>query len=500
MLWIVVGLAVVAYGITLWGGFVYDDLGVIVYNAKAHTPSTWGQLWTKGYWELTPDHLYRPLVLQSFALQWWMAAGVAWPFHLVNILLHALVAAGVAKLGNRLAGARAGWIAGLIFAIHPVHVEVAANIVGRAELFCTGGFVVGLLLLLDRPLTVFRGVFISMCMLIALLSKEQGLLMPFVLILAWHFQTERHPQDAHEKRSLRITFVGVAYLFCAYVFFREIYLNLKMTIEPSQLAWERNPVAHAIGLSRALLPITVLGHYLELLIFPWRMSIDYGGAVVGDRIRFSDPSFILGCVGLLAGIAGLVWFWRKRLQAELFCLLSMGLFYSVISNSVFVIGTTVAERLLYLPSVFWCLLLGMGLARLPRRVAMSVVIAGVLLGSAGTILHAYQWNDSERVLRYSLKFQPRSSNVREGLVRRLLEKGDLRQAEEIISEGRRLIPQDPVMWLLSADVALGLNQPDRADGYVDMAFKLDKSPLISDYRNRIASWRTNSRGATRPAR
>src|SRR4029077_15573998 len=76
--------------------------------------------------------LYRPLTIATYVLDWRTGA-VAW-FHAVNLLWHAGASAALAMLARRLSGERAAWVAGLLLAVHPVHVEAVANIVGRAEL------------------------------------------------------------------------------------------------------------------------------------------------------------------------------------------------------------------------------------------------------------------------------------------------------------------------------------------------------------------------------
>ena len=76
---------------------------------------------------------------------------------------------------------------GILFAVHPVHVEAVANVVGHSELLCTG-FVLGAV-----PLTL-EGVAIGFspwsalaslhCALLAAISKEQGFVTPALLLVA----------------------------------------------------------------------------------------------------------------------------------------------------------------------------------------------------------------------------------------------------------------------------------------------------------------------------
>src|SRR2546428_3103030 len=112
--------------------FAMDDLYVIVFNPLVHSASGIWRAFGAPYWP--PDYggkMYRPLVVATFGLDR-LADGSAW-FHAVNVLCHGAAAVVAAALARRWAGARGALVAGVVFAVHPVHVEAVANVVGRAE-------------------------------------------------------------------------------------------------------------------------------------------------------------------------------------------------------------------------------------------------------------------------------------------------------------------------------------------------------------------------------
>ncbi len=182
------GLAIFLYAVTIRGTYVYDDLAIIRDDPRVHQPSLWKELWTKDYFDGGVDNLYRPIVSSSYALQWFIHGDRPWLFHAVNILLHALACALVAEFTRRVLGAwprapAAATCAGLLFAVHPVHVEAVANIVGRAELACTAAIFAALVILCLRPMTYPR-MFVAVAFgVIALLCKEQGILQPLIWFL-----------------------------------------------------------------------------------------------------------------------------------------------------------------------------------------------------------------------------------------------------------------------------------------------------------------------------
>src|SRR5438105_9437983 len=111
-----------------------DDLYIVVWNPLVHSIQGMWRGFAAPYWP--PDlggQMYRPLPLASFAMGW--AIGGAHPllFHTINLLWHAVVAVSVAALTRRLADMTAAFVAGLIFAVHPVHVEAVAHVVGLGE-------------------------------------------------------------------------------------------------------------------------------------------------------------------------------------------------------------------------------------------------------------------------------------------------------------------------------------------------------------------------------
>jgi len=130
---VVAACAVAAYLGALWNRWALDDIPIIYFNPLVHAPTGIWRAFVSPYWprELSGE-LYRPLAIATYALDW-QVGRVAW-FHAVNLMWHAAASVGVAALARRWSGDRAALVAGLLFAVHPVHVEGVANIVGRAEL------------------------------------------------------------------------------------------------------------------------------------------------------------------------------------------------------------------------------------------------------------------------------------------------------------------------------------------------------------------------------
>ncbi len=195
--WMMLLIALAAIGVyanSISNGFALDDTAIVKNNPHV-IDLEWSTIWSDNYWKKTnglqPDTLYRPLTLWSYLANQYFTPGVPWPFHLVNVLLHAVVSVLMAVLAWRLLANRAmAFVAGLLFAVHPLHTEVVANTVGRAELFAALFTVLALLYFLPpfplheetvptrRPL--WHGLLVAVFFFAAILSKET----PVSLILA----------------------------------------------------------------------------------------------------------------------------------------------------------------------------------------------------------------------------------------------------------------------------------------------------------------------------
>lgn len=80
---------------------------------------------------------YRPLCVLSFRLNHWLSGFNPFGFHLTNVLLHVLATGLVLATSRTLLPARCPLLAAALFAVHPVHVEAVAGVVGRADVLAS---------------------------------------------------------------------------------------------------------------------------------------------------------------------------------------------------------------------------------------------------------------------------------------------------------------------------------------------------------------------------
>jgi protein O-mannosyl-transferase len=122
-------LTMAAYLPAFNAGFIWDDDSYVTDNLTLSQPGGLKRIWTE--FEATPQ--YYPMVFTTFWIEtrlWGNGGSSAAGFHALNILLHAVGAILLWRLLTRLKIPGA-WLAGLLFAVHPVQVESVAWITER---------------------------------------------------------------------------------------------------------------------------------------------------------------------------------------------------------------------------------------------------------------------------------------------------------------------------------------------------------------------------------
>ena len=133
--WLVAMLAVAASISGITNGFAFDDVHIIVDNERVHSLSEAWRFFGQKYWPPeNGDSLYRPLTVLAFAIQWALGGGSPLPFHIANIALYAVASVALYRMLRLILASDVALLASALFAVHPVHTEPVANVVGQPEL------------------------------------------------------------------------------------------------------------------------------------------------------------------------------------------------------------------------------------------------------------------------------------------------------------------------------------------------------------------------------
>jgi hypothetical protein len=385
--WVPAVVAVLCYLPALRDGFALDDVVIIANDAAIHHLSTLVAALGRPYW-YDVGHLYRPLTTLSFGLEWTAGHGTPLLFHAVNIAWHAGISALVAKLALRWWPAPAALAAGLWYAIHPVHAEAVANIVGRSELVC-GGALLGLALLATTAppaigpagtvrtgrerLTLWLAFGLAAC---AMASKETGVVAPAVVWAAAITPLANDGRTAAARRvlALRLASAGAAGVGCLLAA-RWLILGTLAGDAP-HYAFEL-----ARGWHGRLLALATVPHGLSLMLVPQPPRLDYSPP--DALILHPDPALVaLGAAIVVAAIA-VLWRHARKPAPWSFVAAYGALTYAPVSNLLVRSGVVLADRTLYSPSVAIAIAAGAGiLAAWTARKWVAVGAAGAIAAFA----------------------------------------------------------------------------------------------------------------------
>ncbi len=372
-------LAIVVALPSLQNGFVYDDIPVIAQRDLVHHLGSATRIWSSPYWPVA--QLYRPLTIQLFSLEWALGGGRPAVFHAASIVLIAASTVLLWRLARRLLPALPAVIAAALFAVHPVHVESVANVVGQSELLAA----VFVLLAVERfmvwrargTLGAGHRVALAGLTLLAICGKETGYVVPLLLGAA-ELLFFRPPRRA----VLPLFFLQAGAVFAG-LLVRLIVLGNLTGTAPAVALRGLSPGARALGM------LAVVPEWARLLFWPARLQGEYGPPALS---LIATPVLIrlLGVVLLLMIAAAAYWGWRRQ-RVVAFGALWIGLSILPVSNLPAATGVVLAERTLFLPSAGAVFLLGAlvsvllpRLAAAPRVARMTLAITGIgVLVAAG---------------------------------------------------------------------------------------------------------------------
>ena len=401
----IVALALLASGVGIHNGFAYDDRWIIVQNANAHSLNRPWELFGTTYWPTTRGaSLYRPLTILLYAVQWVFGGGAPFLYHFVNISLYAIDSVLVLLLGLQCLPRSGAWVAAALFAVHPVHVEAVANVVGQAELW-TALVLLSAVLIYVRErqggVELPRGAAVAIVALYVtgMLIKENAIVLPALLVAAEIFlirDTRPWRERADQLVSLLLWMTMFALAF--------LWVRTRVTGEIG--GDTEHPALRNLSMGqRSLLMLGLVPEFGRLFVWPDHMSADYSPRMVpgymGWHTGLIPGALLLLCLATLFFVS-----WR-RAPVVVFGMAWLVIAISPVANILIPSGILIAERTLLVPSVGVVLAIGMlapwVIARLSTqtrivKIAAAGAFAGVLtLGIGRSAERTYTWKDSDTV-------------------------------------------------------------------------------------------------------
>jgi tetratricopeptide (TPR) repeat protein len=446
-----------AFARTLAYDFVWDDALLIQRSQRLQQWTSLPAVLGSHFWSEVHEgsHYYRPLVSLSFFLDVQAWGFNPMGFHLTNLLAHLATALAVLALARRLTGSvLAAAVAGVAFALHPIHTESVTFISGRTDVLASLFFLLALLGYVrwrheGGPLA-FAGSLVAF--FLGLAAKEVAVTLPLVLLLYDRMVGPKERGAGALARALA--------RYAAYGGVVALYLVVRMAslgalVESDSGTW-------GTLLTRVLTATKIVATYAWLTLVPFPANPYY----VIVPVLWPPPTDWWAATGGLAVLLALtVWAaWRAPVWGFAAIWFWVTLIPSVGVDLLPVPTAIMAERFLYLPSVGFCLLLAMGVRRVlgsgralaadQLRPLPALGLATLLLGYVLlTLWRNEPWKDHYNLYSYMVEMSPESDLPHVNLALVHLPRGEVLEAYAHFKRGVEIAPQNA-----RALVGLGLTE------------------------------------------
>jgi tetratricopeptide (TPR) repeat protein len=490
-----VACATLPYLNILFNGFVYDDDNQVLKNPYIRSFRYLKEIFTTNVWSfkgIAVSNYYRPMMTLGYLICYKLFGMQAYGFHLVSLLLHVLVVCLVFVLTERLTGDRVwAFVAGALFALHPIHTESVAWVAAVTDLELTFFYLLtfGLFLAVARPgggRSERTLVAMAFAFVLALLSKEQAMTLPALATVYEHFYREDRSETSFSQKLARyglLWLVGVAY-----VLFRIHFLG---ALAPREQLPDLTP--RQIALSA----IALIGQYVGKLLWPVRLCVFY---VFHASKSLFDLRVVAGLLVLFAFAALFLACWRSRERNVRFASFGIVWYFATLApvlNAHWLVVTVFSERYLYLPSVGVVWLVGLGASKLWSRAAArpaqrrALVLAGVTVGAlfaAGIVIRNRDWHNDKALFTRTIEVDPEAYPIADNLALLYWNEGERDKAERM---WREVLARDPnnVKALSNMGLVAGeRKQYSEAAGFFARVVEL-KPSLSDSHRNLGATYR-----------
>ena len=388
------------------------------------------------WWPVSFTALYRPVTTASYLLNYAIfgngqnSAG----YHCLNFALHAgnvwLVYLLARRLLKRIWPA---FFAAALWAAHPIGTESVTNVVGRADELAAMAVLGGLLLYIRS--TRMRGARLGLAAAalfaiatLGVFSKENAAVL-LGLMLLWDMAFGIGNLRPGVWRRLPAYGAVAAALTLVWLVRRTVFWSLPLVDPP----FGDNPLVAADFWTARFTAIKVIGLDLWLLVCPLRLSSDHPYNQI-PLAGWGDGSAWLALAVVAAVIAIAVA--RRRQDPLIFFLAGFfGIALLPVSNLLFQIGSIMAERFLYLPSVAFAVAVSAVAYRLERGRRTAVVLAVVVtLFAVRAFVRNFAWKDNFALTSADVRSAPGGFRVHNNLAKELFERDPVHNLDAAIRQ------------------------------------------------------------------
>jgi Flp pilus assembly protein TadD len=489
VVFLLVAVSALVYANSLGGEFLFDDTEQIVNNEQIHSWWNLVRAFTSDVWSFTsgkvtnvvPPPYYRPLFTVYFTVGYKLFGLWEPGWHLLNLLVHTGATLLVYRVLRRMSGSAAvAGFAALLFGVHPAHVESVSWVSGIPDPLAALFYLPALLWYVRHRQEGRGGRWLALSIAffaLSLLCKETAIVLPAVLA-AW--ELARGGGGGFTARAR-----DAATRVAPYVVVAALYLPLRYAVL-GKFGWKHPFMTDVPDWAIWMTVPQVVVRYLQHLAAPFDLSLYYGTSFVRGA---SDAGFVAPALVLLA-LGSLLLLFRRRLSARTWVALVL-LFaplLPVLNLKVFHQEYIVQDRYLYLPSVGFCYLVALLLARLAERRRGAALALGALLlvgYGAGTILQNRVWHDGVALWSRAVAHAPDVAPPHYNLGIAHARHGNHAAAREEFLTAARL---DPNVAAVHNNLALAQDRlGDEAAAIASLERALALNPELHEARNNLGT-------------
>lgn len=377
------------------------------------------------------------------------------------------------------------FIATLLFAMHPIHTEVVANVKGRDEIFAMLGAFAALwasLKYVDSRKWYWLIVSL-LAFTFGIFSKENTITFLAVVPLAIYYL------QSDKKRSIDylITLIPLVIGSAFFLYVRAKALGSMMQPDMTSNILN-NPYVHSTRAQQIATTLITWGIYLKLLFFPHPLTHDYYPHQIAIT-DFSNPLVWLLLIGCIALVGYGIWKLKKK-TVPAFAILYFIITFSITSNLLFNVGTFMNERFVFMASAGFTLLVGWWLYLLAtapapalQKTAVGVGAVVCLLFGIKTFTRNFTWMDDFTLFLTDVKTSDNSikCNISAGgsclqIWKKSHKERDKRDAYKYLDKALKLDSHALNAYLLLSELAY-------LDERTDLALQAAQNAVLIDPEN-----------------
>jgi len=516
-------LIVVSYMGILRAPFIFDDMHVIVQN-----PYITSLKYLPGYMFRTHESAqmiehagWRPVWYASFIINYMIGGLDPLWYHVFNLIIHLANSVLIYFITLFVLKGRSerpwlgAFLAGAVFAAHPLHTESVSYIVGRSALlsamFCLFSFYM-YLLYRERRSTPF---IIAACVsfLLAGMSKENAVCLPLIVV-AYDYMTQG-------KAGRPVKAFALLFVLCALYMAARFYV---IHVDVAQSATPRGFFEHWVT-EAYIVPL-----YIMKALVPTGLNIDPD---IRQIMHVTDPRLVISLLFLAAVFYGLYRLYRKERLAGF---LGFWFFLAISPETVMPITDFMAEHRTYLPLAGPAVLFGLwmerlisrspsiigrpGLTRMGLPIAVSLIIILFAAETAArnrvyssdvalwtdtveksphkarpanalgfAYLHAGKPDEAKRYVAKAIEYEPNRPNWYFNMGIILKEQGKFAEALPYIKRTVELVPDDYVFQVGLGVTYVNLGQDEKAAECFRKAIQIQ--PDYPDARYNLGTYYIN---------